>query len=357
MRTSADIQAIIDADIARRRAPTIRIGRETVLIDRPIDFRGWFEGASIVGCGFDSLLQSRLSNPKQPMIDLTGCTRATIRDLRIAGGLVTNPTNVNEAACGILMARRPNGASAGDHVVERVWFRGRFRFSCVAVIASEGCKFRDVEFSNHEGPSKTIDTLPHGGHLLYISNGDYHDWLESPIGISTMQTLWVRECKFQKSPVSGNPEDKGGAAVMIYSRHGAVVSDVHFDSINAGIYEQHAVIAIDMPHVIDPISGRSFGGQTHTVSVSRSRFESGTCDTFMTCAGGRSIAGLTVRDSQIYASDVAFDFDKGSVNTTLENLRIIRRSPGSTEKFYRTMRPFESSGGQVIRVEQFGWRD
>ncbi|MCB9852755.1 MAG: hypothetical protein H6819_06640 [Phycisphaerales bacterium] len=352
---AALLQREIDLAIEKNEAPTLRLDGRTYYIETPIDFRGHFEGASIIGQGFNTVLQNRIDDRRQPMINLTGCTRATVRDLVIAGGPATNPLQRNVPSCGLLLARKTNGASAGDHVIERVWFRGRFALACIANVASEGNRIRDVEFSNHEGPSQVIDGLPHGGHLLYISNGDYHNWLATRTGMSTMQTLWLDDCKFQKSPVTD--ADKNGAAVMVYSRQAAVVSDLHFSGINAGIYQQRAVFAFDMPQAFDMATGRSLGGQTHMITIERSRFESETTEAFIKCGGGRSIAGLAVRDSEIYIADTAFDFGARAANVSLQNLRMIRRSGDVAESFYRAPMRLEQSGGRIDQIEQFGWRN
>lgn len=346
---AAWMQAQIDADIAAKRPPTLRLEARPYHVERPVSFRGWREGARLLGDGMGTRVICRFPSQfvNHPMFDFTGCTRAQVRDLVIQGGPPTNPKNRYEPAAGLLFARNTNNASSGWHTIERVYLRDRFRLACVAVIASEGNKFRDCEFHNHEGASKDHEGVPHGGHLLWFSNSDT-GWFGTPLGGSTMQTAWVDSCFFAKTPV--NSDDMPTSSVMVYSQAGAVISDLHFDNINSYSRDQLATILFHMPD-------KGSGGQTYNITISNGRFEEGTTENFVLCRGGRAIELFGALDSMIVIGDTAFDFGKRASTVSLERLRLVRRQGQTDEPAVKVERNTDAiKVRNVWNYEPIGWK-
>jgi len=100
----------------------------------------WF--AHIEGEGFglsNSPTRLHADNPEM-MIDLTGGRYATIRNLSFEPGTETPKAYV-------LMARASDGASTGNHLFERVMFRGDANYALVYIFGSEVNEFKNCCFN------------------------------------------------------------------------------------------------------------------------------------------------------------------------------------------------------------------
>ncbi|MCB9853109.1 MAG: hypothetical protein H6819_08435 [Phycisphaerales bacterium] len=320
------IQREIDRQIDGRRppiesSPVIRLPQGRFVLKRPITFRATW-GGRLVGQGYGTVLEADFSESDRgkPMIDLTGCTRFQIADLRIVGGPPTNPTNRATPGTGLLLGRS-KGESAGFHVIERVHFEGRFGVAAMANIASEVNVFRDCVFSNHEPPARwTEDRVPIGGYCVLVANHNFQNLLDAGISTNTMLELSFENCSFHLTSLDkdGKPAD-GGAAVMVVGAQASALGDVFFTG--GGGYVQNATACV-------LLYAEGTTGQLEQVVLEKMRWEADSCEYGLlgVSALPRIIGPVVWRDCSVYIARQFTKFTGMATGFCVEQTRILRSS-------------------------------
>lgn len=298
---ATSIQREIDRQIDRRLKviqsnPVIRLPKGRFVLKHPISFRGTW-GGQLTGQGIGTVLVADFANEDRgkPMIDLTGCTRFHIADLQIVGGPYKNPKDRSTPGVGILLARR-HGESAGFHVIERVHFAGRFSVAALANIASEVNVFRDCAFTNNQAPHDwTDDGVPLGGYGVLISNHNYHNLIDAPMGAETMLEVTFDNCSFGLScaDLKGDPAE-GGAAVLIAGMEKAVLGDIFFTSGGFGVTKAKAAVVLH---------AEGAHGQIERIVFDKMRCEVGAAEYCVLGVSSlpRDIGPVMWRDCKVYA--------------------------------------------------------
>lgn len=239
-----DVQALIDLEIVkyelasdlplgslpvkdrdRIRMPKISLPPGDHVITKPLDCRG-FLGLTIEGAGYGSKIVAQFNSQYTgyPMIDATGATRMTLRDVRISNG----PSAVinGGAGIGVLFARFASANSAGQHLVDNVHIEGPYSVASMACVASEANTFTHVTFINHAA----------GGNTLLVSNTNLGGTIKSlePIGVSSMLTARFSSCSFAKYVTEGGTVDP---LIRYACENGNTMGNLHILGGNMSIRE------------------------------------------------------------------------------------------------------------------------
>lgn len=323
---ATSIQQEIDRQIdasqpSIKSSPVIRLPKGRFILKHPISMRGTWGGA-IAGQGYGTVLVADFDEKDRgkPMIDLTGCSRFRISDLKIMGGTRTNPGNRSTPGAGILLARKA-GESAGFHVIERVYFEGRFAIAGLANVASEVNVFRDCVFTNEQGPSSwTEDRLPVGGYCVLISNGNYRDLLDVSVGTSSMLELSFDNCSFHLNcaDLSG-AQTEGGAAIMIAGAETLSCGDIFFTGGGGYIQQSKAAVLL---HAVGST------GLLERIVFEKMRWEIETCEYGLLGVSTlpRVIGPVMWRDCSVFVARQFARFTDMATGFGVERTHIVRKS-------------------------------
>lgn len=302
-----DLQALLDDEIAKyesdnglppgslsvldRRSikmPKIVVPPGLHTITEPLDCRG-FWGLTIEGAGYGSQIVADF-DPQYvgyPMIDATGATRMTIRDVRINNG--PSAAASGGAGIGVLFARFASAGSSGTHRMDTVYIHGPFSVGNLVSVASEANSYDHVECTNHAA----------AGNCLLITTSDLGGQIKSlePLGTSTMLTALFNSCIFSKYPSEAGNVDP---VVRWNCEQGTTMGNLHFIGGNMSISEFSGQGSVPAETTI-LMEATGSGGQLHNCSFRGVRSEGGRADHFILVNAPlpRSIPRIHIADCEI----------------------------------------------------------
>lgn len=319
MPTQDDIQGEIDTAVTAGNPPVIQLAAETYTINAPLDFTGCAPGATMVGLGQASFLDSVFDESTQfdePLIDITGCDDVRFRDFRTEGGRPSSATSDELCAAAILCARNAANDECGGHIFERLYLRGRYKHACVSIVGVPKVTIRDCNLTNHEGPSQTINGVAHGGNLIAVCISDYGPtpWFSTSIGEGSPTSTLIDDCILTKTSVF--PADDGGAGILIVAEDGSYMGSVTMRLSNTGVFNCVAEILID-------IQGTT--GTCERISVNGMRFEGTDTDYLVKVYSNlRALNNCTFREFYTNATIAALDLGDLADKIHVDDATILR---------------------------------